>query len=335
MTESAPRYAETELKLAPGLYPFQSHFLDTGGARLHYVDEGRGPLLFMLHGAPTWNFIYRKLIAALAHRFRCVAMDLPGFGLSEPPAGFRYRPEDHVPFVTALLDHLDCDGGVLVAHDWGGPIGLAAALATPGRLTRYILGNTIAWPLNGDWHFEWFSALMGGPIGRWFSAPRINLLVNFMLLAAPRRQPLPPEVLHAYRAPFLRSGNTVGTCVFPASITGSRHFLRQLEMDVQRLDGRDFLFVWPDRDVAFRPVELARWRRMFPQAAVAPIARCGHLLWEEAADESVDAILAWPTPTAAVARHNRNARGRKETNAPGAEAVARPAQASVRSAQRR
>lgn len=301
MTISASRYAETELNLAPGLYPFESRFLDTGGARLHYVDEGRGPPLFMLHGAPTWSFIYRKLIAALKDRYRCVAMDLPGFGLSEPPAGFRYRPEDHVPYVAALIEHLDCDGGVLVAHDWGGPIGLAASLAAPRRLTRYVLGNTIAWPLNGDWHFETFAAIMGGPFGRWFSAPRINLLVHFMLLAAPRRQALAAEVLHAYRAPFLRSGNTTGTCVFPASITGSRDFLRALETDVQRLDGRDFLFVWPDKDVAFRSVELARWQRMFPQAAIVPIACCGHLLWEEAAEDAVDAILAWPPMATAAA----------------------------------
>ncbi|MFN9030470.1 MAG: alpha/beta fold hydrolase [Betaproteobacteria bacterium] len=292
----ARSFAEAELGLTPGLFPFRSKFFDVASARLHYVAVGRGPLLFMLHGNPTWSFLYRKMIAALASRYRCVAMDLPGFGLSRPPVGFGYRPEDHVPLVRALLGQLNARDATLIAHDWGGPIGLAAALGAPGRLTRFVLGNTWAWPVNGDWHFEWFSRLMGGPIARAL-APRYNLFVNGLMRGAMRRGPLPAEVLEAYRAPFKRSGDAKGTWVFPGCIVGSRAFLQRLEEEVARIDGRRVLLLWPDKDVAFRRKELARWQTLFPAASVVSIANCGHYLWEEAAEDCLAAVNHWLVST--------------------------------------
>lgn len=307
MTTPAPSFAETELGLAPGLYPFASHFLDSDGARLHYIDEGRGPCLFMVHGNPTWSFIYRKLVLALRTRFRCVALDLPGFGLSRPPPGFGYRPEDHVRHVRALLDHLDLEDAALVAHDWGGPIGLAAALAAPRRLTRFILGNTLAWPVNGNWYYEMFAAIMGGPFGRW-GAYFFNFFVNGMIPFALRRGLLPPAVMDAYRAPFQHSRDVAGTYVFPAAVTGSGDFLTEVQHGVQQLDGRNLLLIWPDGDIAFRAPELARWREMFPQSTVVPVARCGHFIWEEAAEDCVSAIQAWPPALRAIVSPRRRRR---------------------------
>lgn len=285
-------FAEAELGLAPGLFPFRSNFLDVAGARLHYVAVGRGPLLFMLHGNPTWSFLYRKMIAALADRYCCVAMDLAGFGLSRPPAGFSYRPEDQVPMVQALLDHLDARDATLIAHDWGGPIGLAAALGAPGRLNRYVLGNTWAWPVNGDWHFEWFSRLMSGPLARAL-ALRYNLFVNGLLRGAMRRGRLPAQVLDAYRAPFRRSCDAKGTWVLPGCILDSHAFLRTLESDLAQVDSGRVLLLWPDGDVAFRQKELSRWQKHLPKAKVVPIANCGHFLWEEAAEDCLAAIESW------------------------------------------
>ncbi len=281
-----PSAAEEALRLAAGEYPFASRYFEFDGARLHYIDEGSGPVLFMLHGNPTWSFVYRKLVLALRDRYRCIVPDLPGFGLSEPPSGFDYRPESHRRFVVGLLQHLDVRGGVLIAHDWGGPIGLAAALGDAGRFNRFILGNTWGWPVNGIWHFEWFSRLMGGPIGR-FMANRHNLFVNGVLPASMRRGPLPPEVLNAYRAPFRLSGDWTGTHVFPACITGSRDFLTGVAAGLSTLPGERFAFLWPDRDVAFRTQELARWRDLLPDAEVVTIRNCGHYLWEEAADDII------------------------------------------------
>lgn len=284
--------AEQILNLAPGQYPFVSHYLEHDGARLHYLDEGQGPVLFMLHGNPTWSFLYRKLVLGMRHRFRCVAMDLPGFGLSRPAAGFDYRPESHLAFVVALLRHLDIRDGTLVAHDWGGPIGLAAAQSEQARLTCFVLGNTWAWPLNGIRRFDWFAKLLGGPIGRW-TASRYNLVVNGILPGAMRRAPLSPQTHAAYRAPFRHSGDWTGTHVFPASLSTSRDFLEQVEAGLAALPDDHFLFLWPDQDMAFRAPQLERWRGMLPRARFITLADCGHYLWEEAAPAAIRHIAAW------------------------------------------
>ncbi|HLI86638.1 MAG TPA: alpha/beta fold hydrolase [Bryobacteraceae bacterium] len=290
-------HAEQSLGLRPGAFPFESHFRTAGGAIVHYVDEGLGPTLFMVHGNPTWSFLYRHVIGALRPRFRCIAIDLPGFGLSQPPPGFSFLPEDHAVVVAALLADLGIKDATLVAHDWGGPIGLTAAFAEPGRLTRFALGNTWAWPVNGDWHFEWFSRLMGGPLGR-FGARRWNLFVNGVMVWSMRRGPLTMEAKRAYQAPLRDPARRTGTHIFPAAITGSRDFLRGIEARLGELDGRDFLFLWPDGDIAFRAPELRRWRALYPKAQVVPISNCGHYVFEEAGPECAAALMQWLAPRA-------------------------------------
>lgn len=287
-----PGYAETLLGLPPGQFPFQSRFHVYRGCRLHYIDEGSGPVLFMIHGNPAWSFLFRKIVLALRGRFRCIAIDLPGFGLSRPGTGFDYRPESHQHYVVALLRHLDIRDAALVAHDWGGPIGLAAAVREPERLTRFVLGNTWAWPVNGIRHFEWFSWLMGGPVGRW-AAPRYNLFVNGVMPGSMRRGPMATGIHDAYKAPFRHSRDWTGTHVFPACITDSHEFLGNVEAGIRTLPDARFLFLWPDKDVAFRARELARWQELLPAATVVPIANCGHYLWEEAPDDVVAALTAW------------------------------------------
>src|SRR5271165_6586253 len=106
------------------LFPFQSHFVEIGGHTVHYVDEGSGPLLLMLHGNPTWSFVYRQVITSLRDRFRCVAPDYPGFGLSVAAPGYGYLPEEHAEVLLAFIDRLDLSAATLVVQDWGGPIGI-------------------------------------------------------------------------------------------------------------------------------------------------------------------------------------------------------------------
>src|SRR6185369_4619361 len=85
------------------LYPFESHFAEIGGARVHYVDEGTGPVLLLLHGNPTWSFLYREIIRDLRSSFRCIAVDYPGFGLSTARAGYGFTPREHSAVVEKLV----------------------------------------------------------------------------------------------------------------------------------------------------------------------------------------------------------------------------------------
>src|SRR3989338_3865302 len=104
-------------------YPFKSHYLNIGTHRLHYVDEGRGDVILMLHGNPTWSFYYRNLIQALQDRHRIIALDHMGCGLSDKPQKYPYTLKTHIENVSHLIERLNLKNITLLVHDWGGPIG--------------------------------------------------------------------------------------------------------------------------------------------------------------------------------------------------------------------
>ena len=110
------------------LYPFEHRFADLGnGIDMHYVDEGEGETLLMLHGNPSWSFLYRKMISRLLGNFRCVAPDYPGFGLTETPPGYGFTPLEHSENIERFVDKLGLRDMTLIVQDWGGPVGLGLA----------------------------------------------------------------------------------------------------------------------------------------------------------------------------------------------------------------
>ena len=282
--------AERRFGLASGQFPFQSRFVECNGARVHYIDEGSGPLLFMLHGNPTWSFLYRRLVLALRGEFRCVALDLPGFGLSDAPPGFGFRPDEQAAVVSRFLEALDLRDATLVAHDWGGSIGLSAAMST-GRVSRLCLGNSWAWPVNDDMHFALFSKLLGGRVGR-FAADRFAVFINALMPTAMRRRKLTPAEMAAYRAPFANGRSRSPLHIFPEQIVGASAWLGELETRVAAFKG-PVHFIWPEKDFAFREKELAHWLRIFPAASVTRLPNCGHYLWEDAPEECAEAVRRW------------------------------------------
>jgi haloalkane dehalogenase len=166
MTEStgAADHTATPPWVPQDLYPFEGDYADIDGARVHYVDEGSGPPLLLLHGNPTWSFLYRELIKALSDRFRCIAPDYPGFGLSTAPPGYGYTPAEHARVLEQLILRLDLHGVTMMVQDWGGPIGFAAATRHPDRFARFIVGNTWAWP-KSDPGTQLFARVLGGRVG--------------------------------------------------------------------------------------------------------------------------------------------------------------------------
>ena len=128
------------------LYPFESHEIRLGGMRYHYLDEGAGPALVLVHGNPTWSFMWREIVLALRGKFRLIVPDHMGCGLSDKPspARYSYRLAQRVTDLVQLIEHLDLQHVTLVAHDWGGAIGMGAAVAAPGRFERFVLMNTAA-----------------------------------------------------------------------------------------------------------------------------------------------------------------------------------------------
>jgi haloalkane dehalogenase len=283
--EGRPSWVPTDL------YPFASHFEDINGSRVHYLDEGAGPPLILLHGNPTWSFLYRDLIASLRDRYRCIAVDYPGFGLSHAGPGYRYTPGEHAQVLEDLVLRLDLREATLMVHDWGGPIGFAVATRHPDRFSAFVIGNTWAWP-KSDPGTQAFSRLLGGPIGGWLILQR-NFFVERIIPVGVRRKKLPTAVMNAYRGPFPTPQSRRPVHVFPREILASRPFLADIESKLAALADRPALLVWGTKDVAFRTAERRHWEQVFPHHRTVLLEGAGHYIQEDAAQEIVAAIRDW------------------------------------------
>jgi haloalkane dehalogenase len=273
------------------LYPFESRYADVAGSRVHYLDEGAGPPLLLLHGNPTWSFLYRDIVIGLRDRYRCIAVDYPGFGLSSAAPGYRFTPAEHAGVLEQLVERLGLSEVTMMVQDWGGPIGFAVATRHPERFAAFVIGNTWAWP-KSDPATQLFSRALGGPIGRRLIANR-NLFVEKALPGGVNRMTLPEAVMNAYRGPFPTPASRVPTAVFPREILDSRPFLAEIERRLPQLSDRPALLVWPTKDVAFGDRERKRWEQLFPDHRTVVLEGAGHYIQEDAAEEIVTAIRSW------------------------------------------
>lgn len=278
--------------LDPTLYPFADTTAEVAGHTIHWVDEGTGPTLLLLHGNPTWSFVWSGVISRLSADHRCVAPDLPGFGLSTAPDDWDGSPASIAEVMEQWLRRLDLRDVVLVAQDWGGPIGLHLVQRMPERFRAVVLGNTWAWPITGDRHFERFSAAMGGPVGAWLTR-RLNLFVNLMIPMGHRRRRLTLAEMRHYRRPLGTARRRQMSAVLPRAIVTAAPFLAEVESGLGALQDLPVLLVWADGDIAFRTKELERWRTELPDATVVPLPGAGHFLQSDAPDEVATAIRDW------------------------------------------
>jgi haloalkane dehalogenase len=303
------------------LYPFESRWLDLPSGRMHYLDERntegegglsdadalgqsatespptRGTLLFV-HGNPTWSFHWRRLILALRNRYRCIAPDHLGCGLSGKPRHF-LRLEDHIASLDALVRKLDLAHVTLVAQDWGGAIGLGAMLRMPERLQRIVLFNTGAFPPP---YIPWRIRLCRMPfIGR-LAVQGANAFSRAALrMTLARRRKLEPEVAAGYLAPYDTWANRRAVYGFVQDIPTPRCAathdegildpstsgrLAAIEHMLPSLANRPSLLIWGMRDWCFRPDCLARFEVAWPNAEVHRLADVGHWVVEDVPEEA-------------------------------------------------
>ena len=275
----------------PTLYPFESNWFDSTQGRVHYVDVGTGPPLLLLHGNPTWSFLYRDIIVPLQDHFRRIAPDYLGFGLSERPPSFGYTIAEHAQVMGELVDHLDLDGYLTMGQDWGGPVGMAVATERAARLRGVVLGNTWFWPAD-ELRIKMFSKLMSSrPMQH--AILRNNFFVEQMI---PRgtAQPLGPGVLDHYRGVQPSPPARVGVARMPREIVDATPLLKQLAHDVPTdLSGIPALFVWGRKDFAFKPgPNLPRMRAAFRDHVLVELPKASHFIQEDAPAEIADAIMA-------------------------------------------
>jgi pimeloyl-ACP methyl ester carboxylesterase len=259
------------------------------------VDEGPrdAPPILFVHGNPTWSYLWRRPIGALAERGRrCVAFDHMGFGFSDkPPRLSAYTLQTHVDNAIALIDELDLRDVTLVAHDWGGPIGLGALLERRDRFSAVVLMNTWAWELPSfvppylrEFRTEGLGEILalGG-----------NLFVESIPGGMANRE-TDPVMMEAYRAPFPDYWSRVGTLAFPRDIPltdrdRSGALMGSIHERLQDLDVPVTL-LWGMRDRVFVPVFVDQWRELFPDLKLIELEDAAHFVPEDRPDAVIAAL---------------------------------------------
>jgi len=270
------------------LYPFDSHFLNVIGGRMHYIDEGGGPVVIMLHGNPTWSFYYRDLIKGLRDRYRVIAPDHIGCGLSDKPPEYPYTLATHIDNVEQLIDHLGLRDVTLAVHDWGGPIGFGLAARHPDRVRGFVVFNTAAflrgrtpfriricrWPILGEIAVRGFNAFARAAVS----------------MASCKRERMTPEVTKGYLLPYDTPSNRIAILCFVRDIplssrVPSFRVLRQIETALPRFRDRPMLVCWGMKDFCFTARFLEQWIARFPQAIVHRFEDAGHYILEDAHEQ--------------------------------------------------
>jgi haloalkane dehalogenase len=279
-------------------YPFESHFFDRDGLRLHYLDEGSGDPVVMLHGNPTWSYYYRNLVTALCDRSRCIVPDHIGCGLSDKPQPPRYdySLKSRIDDLTALLDHLGVrDRVTLIMHDWGGMIGMAWAARHVEAVKKLVILNTAAFHLPKSKHFP-FRLWLGRntSLGAWLIRSR-NLFCTHAANVGVKRKPMPPEVRHWYLQPYDSWENRVAVLKFVQTIPlkptdPGYEIVSEVGQSLPKFGNTPTLICWGMKDFVFDHHFLEEWKRRMPNAKVHRFQDCGHYVLEDAAEEIIPLV---------------------------------------------
>lgn len=277
------------------LYPFRSRYMDLNGLRYHYLDEGAGDPIVMVHGNPTWSFYFRSLIKELSPQYRAIAIDHIGCGLSDKPDTTRYdyRLKSRVNDLETLIDSLDLETGItLVLHDWGGMIGAAYALRHPEKIARLVIMNTSGFlPPNKKriplrlWlvrNIKPFAAI--GVLG-------FNLFA-FAALYMASYKGLSKDIKAGLTAPYNCWKNRIATLKFVQDIPikkkdPSYSLVKSVDENLHKLADIPMLICWGEHDFVFDMSYLAEWKRRFPKARVHTFSDAGHYVLEDAQEKIV------------------------------------------------
>ena len=263
-------------------YPFAGRYFQLPMGKMHYVDEGKGDPIVMVHGNPGWSFEFRKVIKELSRTNRCLAPDHIGFGLSDKPPEWDYLPQSQAVNFEQLMESLNLSNITLVGNDWGGPISFAYALKHPERIRRFVVLNTWLWSVKQDWYYQMFSNMMGGPLGR-FLIRRFNFFGRVVVwMAVGDKSKLPRAIHEHYYRHLERPQDRKGCYTFPKQIIGSSVWLDSLWQQRERINRKPATFVWGMKDIAFREKELDYWVSNWHDPKVVRLENAGHYPQEEA-----------------------------------------------------
>ena len=263
-----------------------SHYTTVNSLRLHYLESGTAdpnvPPVLLLHGFPTSSHLYRNILPELGKTHRAIALDLPGYGLSDKPLDAAYDYDFFTDVLDSFLDALGIGETNLVVHDLGGPVGLYWAIQNPGRVPKLIILNTLVYP-ETSWAVKLFLIAMKTPGLRDFLVSPKGL-VGTMQFGVANKARLNREVLTPYTAPFetpaarkalIKAGSGLGT-------RGLAKIARELpsyQTTIRLIYGEK------DRVLPDVAKTMARLKHDHPKAELTPLPNCGHFLQEDDPDQ--------------------------------------------------
>lgn len=269
-------------------YPFVSHFTTIDGHSIHYVDEGQGEVLLMVHGTPVWSFLYRHCIQRLSERYRCVALDHLGFGLSDKPSGADYTPQAHAERLATFIETLGLKNITIITQDYGGPIALDYAVHHAENVLRIVIANSWMWSLP---QMEKGGKLFNNALGKWlylrygFSA-KVLIPQSFG-----DKRNLSPDVHGQYLAPLNTPENRIATFAFVQALSGNGKWYAVLNEKSERIASKPVLMLWGMRD-RFVPAAqlLPLWKKLWTNARYVEIDNAGHFMEEEVPERVAEEI---------------------------------------------
>ncbi|MCI0780793.1 MAG: alpha/beta fold hydrolase [Chloroflexi bacterium] len=278
-------------------FMFEQHYEEIDGVRIHYVDEGSGPPILMVHGQPTWSYLYRKMIPPLVDAgYRCIAPDLMGFGLSDKPTDESvYTLRRHVELITGLIEKLQLKGITTVGHDWGGPISLRYAIDHQDNLRALVILNTLVKTIPIPLLFS-----LVFRSGR-FSSFLIRRMDLFRRIAFrrgwPFRRPIESSVMEQYKMPHPTAASRAGIAAFPKMVPGNgRHpnaeYISEIDAVLRDWD-IPVLVMFSDGDIAFKIDEGQRIAEMVPNGRFQIVRNAGHYLQEDAGEEIAQRMVTF------------------------------------------
>jgi pimeloyl-ACP methyl ester carboxylesterase len=268
-------------------YPFKSHFLKIKSEDLHYIDEGDGPVVIMLHGNPTWSFFYRNVVKQLSSNHRVIVPDHIGCGLSSKNENYEYTLKNQIETVLKLIQHLKIEKFSLIVHDWGGAIGMGVATTLPDKVEKIVAMNTAGFTSS---EIPFRINILRNPVGEFvirsmnaFAYPATFMAVN---------KKMNNVVKKGFLLPYNNYSNRIATAKFVRDIPmDSNHptyqTLKKIEDNLKMIKA-PLLLLWGEKDFCFTMNFFHKWLSFFPNAKTKTYPRAGHYLLE---DETNDVLI--------------------------------------------
>ena len=270
-------------------YPFIPHYHEVKSEKLHYVDEGQGEPILMLHGNPTWSFFYRNLAKHFSKTNRVIVPDHIGCGLSDKPQDYEYTLENHIENTVALIKKLDLKNITLIVHDWGGAIGMGVATRHPELIAKMVIMNTAAFR---SMEIPWRINILRNPVGEWFIRTFNGFAGPATTMAVTKK--LSPLVKKGFVFPYDNFESRIATAKFVRDIPMDKvhptyKTLSNIEEKLKTLKV-PVLLLWGEQDFCFTMNFQRRWLEFFPTAKVKTFPDAGHYLVEDKTKEVIEEI---------------------------------------------